>query len=588
MRQFLVTVIAGLTAIFIAAFFIPVILATLFAPSQPSMPSKMVLVLDLAQPVAEQPEQGFLPFAVAGGQVTLAELHGGLADAAKDLRVKGLFIRGGAGATSSARAGEIIEAMQAFQAAGKPVHAFAQDFGPAGLGDYEVLSQADKLWMQPTGSFLPAGLTLRQMFLKGTLEKIGVEPQMVQFREYKGAADIFTEDSMTDAQREANGRLLEVVWANMADAIADGRGVDRGALEQALETAPHPAEAALAQGLADEMAYEAQVREQLLAEAGDNADFVGLATYARRNGGVYDGDAGTIAVVYGEGPILNGEEEPAGPFGSNPNIGGDTMARAIDDAAADEDVKAILVRINSPGGSASASDQVLQAIKRAREAGKPVVASMGDVAASGGYYIPSGADLIIAQPSTITGSIGIVGGKFAISEMLNKLGVTVDAVATTENADIWAADEKFSPAQRARFTAWLADGYEDFKAKVAEGRGLSDAETEAVAKGRVWAGADALDNGLVDRLGGFGASVDAARELAGLEEGADVTLKRFPEPLTLREQLFGTGMNAEAAARGLAFLAALGEHPQVRAFMGHLAQTQDGGRRFEADVPEVR
>lgn len=587
MRQFIITVLGVLTALFIALITVPALIAVALAPEEEPLPARMVVEIDLGAPLAEQPPLGLFPFADAA-PLTLAGLHGGLAAAADDPDVAALYIRGGDGATGPAAAQEVLEAMAAFRAADKPVFAFTQDVAPGGLGDYLVLAQADRLWMQPTGSFLPAGLSLRSAFLKGTLDMIGVEPDFVQFRDYKGAADVFTESGLTDAQREANTALIEAVDEVLTGGIATARGLAPADFTALLERAPLSADAALDAGLADALAYEAAVREQVLAEAGEDADFVALAAYAADRDVFADGPV--IAAVYGEGPIVPGETVPPGPFGGTAQIGSATMAGAIRDAADDEDVKAILVRITSPGGSASASDEVWDAIRAAREAGKPVVASMGAVAASGGYYIPAGADLIVANETTVTGSIGIVGGKFAVGGLLESVGVTVDAVSTTRNADIWAADVPFSEEQRAQFTRWLADGYADFKDRVARGRGMTPAEVEAVAQGRVWAGSDAAQRGLVDRLGGFGTALAAAREMAGLEAGADIELKTFPKPRSFQEELFGIAMNAEATVRGLSLLASLAADPDIAAAVREVKAAREAARgaQARAPVPELR
>lgn len=586
MRQFLVTVLGVLTALFIALIVLPVFFALLFVPAAERLPEPMVVELDLSQPLQETAPGALLALA-QGTPLTLADLHGGLAAAAADPDVAALFIRGSGGLAGAAQAEEILEALAPFKASGKPVYGFVQDVGPADLADFLVLAQADRLWMQPSGSFLPAGLSLRTAYLRGLLDRLGVAPEFEQFREYKGAADTFTQTRMPEPQREAATALLKTVDTVLTGGIATARGLSREKVVALLEAAPLSADAAHAGGLVDALAYEAAVREQVLADAGDEADFAPLAAYAADRAPFASGTA--IAVVHGVGPIVAGEAPPEGPFGAEPVIGSTTMARAIADAAADEDITAILVRIDSPGGSASGSDEVWHAIRAARDKGKPVIASMGSVAASGGYYIPSAADLIVANAATITGSIGIVGGKFALGGLLDELGIAVDGVATTRNADLWAPDARFSPEQRARFRAWLEDGYEDFKARVAAGRGISAPAVEAVAKGRIWAGRDAAERGLVDRIGGFGTALAAVRELAGLAPDAPLSLHSYPRPRSLREELLGVGVQAGAAARALALAAdILGDQP-VALWLSRLAAAGDArGLNATADAPEIR
>lgn len=590
MRQFFITIAGVLTALLIAVFVVPVILVAMIAssvtPQQEPLPDRKVVMIDLADPIYQQPVQNFFAFADGFNVLTLASLHDGLTRAAEDENVEALYIRGGQGFVGSTMANEIIEAMAPFKTSGKPIYGFAQDIVPEGLGDYQVLAQADTIWMQPTGSFMPAGLSARLTYAKDALDQIGVTAEKVAFREYKGAMDTFTDTQMSEPQREANQRLVDVIYASIASSIADDRGFDVETLDNALAVAPFGARKAVETNLVDKLAYEREVGDVILDAASSDADFVLLADYAAAE--VEAGSGPVIAVVYGNGAIVPGESTPVSPFGGEPMIGSDTMANAILDAAEDDSVQAIIVRIESPGGSASASDQVWDAIRAAQAQDKPVIASMGSVAASGGYYIPAGADMIVAHPTTITGSIGVIGAKFSVGGLFDKIGVNVDAVSTNDNADIWAMDTRFSDAQKARFSAWLETAYEDFKDRVAGGRELTAAETEEIARGRVWTGFDAKDKGLVDRLGGFGTTVAAARELAEIDADADIQLRTFPEPLTLQEELFGFALNAESAARTLAMMSALADHPEVRALVRELAADGPGGLDARARVPDLR
>lgn len=591
MRQFFITIAGVLTALLIAVFLVPIILAGIFAsavsPEQEPLPTDMVLTLDLREPIYQQPVPTFFAFADDAAVLTLPTLHAGLARAAEDDNVKGLYIRGGDGFVSPAMANEITEALEAFKASGKPIHAFAQDIVPEALADYQVLSLADKIWMQPTGSFMPAGLSARLTYARDALDEIGVSTDKVAFSEYKGALDTFTDTQMSAPQREANQRLVDTIYQSMGSQIAENRGFEMSVLGEALEKAPFGAPTAVSTGLVDALAYEREVADSILADETDETDFVAVAAYAADTQ-TNDGAENVIAVIYGEGAIVPGESQPVSPFGGEPMIGSDTMANAILDAADDEDVKAIVVRISSPGGSASASDQVWDAIRAAQARDIPVVASMGDVAASGGYYIPAGADMIVANPTTITGSIGVIGAKFSIGGLFEKIGVNVDAVSTNSNADIWANDTRFNDAQRARFTAWLATAYEDFKDRVAGGRDMTAAQTEAVARGRVWTGVDAKDKGLVDRLGGFGTTLNAARELAEIDADAAVELRTFPKPLTLQEELFGFALNAEAAAKTLSMMSAMADHPEVAALMRELSARETARVQARGRIPDIR
>ncbi|GAB5501477.1 signal peptide peptidase SppA [Pyruvatibacter sp.] len=590
MRQFFITIAGVLTALLIAVFIVPFILVAMVAssvtPEQEPLPERKVVVIDLSEQIFQQPVQNFFAFADGYEVLTLASLHDGLKQAAEDETVEALYIRGGMGFVGSTTANEILEAMAPFKASGKPVYGYTQDIAPEALGDYQVLAQADTVWMQPTGSFMPAGLSARLTYARDALDQIGVTAEKVAFSEYKGAMDTFTDTQMSEPQREANQRLVDVIYSSMADSITAGRDMSVADLDAALAVAPFGAVAAVEAKLIDKLAYEREVADLVLGAAGDDADFVSLASYAAAEASSSEGDV--IAVVYGQGAIVSGESPPMGPFGGEPMIGSDTMATAILDAADDEEVKAIVVRIDSPGGSASASDQVWDAIRAVQARDIPVIASMGSVAASGGYYIPAGADVIVAHPTTVTGSIGVIGAKFSVGGLFEKIGVNVDAVSTNDNADIWAMDTRFSDPQRARFTAWLGTAYEDFKDRVAGGRNLSAAETEEIARGRVWAGVDAMDKGLVDKLGGFSTTIEAAREVVGIEEGAPVQLRTFPKPRTFQEELFGFALNAEAVAKTLVTMSAIADHPEVSALVKELATDSNRGLDARARVPEMR
>jgi protease-4 len=441
---------------------------------------------------------------------------------------------------------ELREAIAAFTAV-KPSLAWAETY--PGTLSYYLASAFGEVWMQPSGTVGLIGFATNALFLRDALDKAGIEAQFVARGEYKSAANLFTQDRYTDAHREADTRLLESLRAQVWQAIAESRNVGRDSLDELADRAPLLRDAALKSGLIDRVGFrdEAYARiaelvgaEGLSPESGDaDADDAPprlyVSRYARATGPGGSprpsipgrGPKSTIAVVTVAGPIVSGRGGSRLPFGSS-NAGSDTIAAGLREAASDDSVSAIVLRVDSPGGSVTASETIWREVKKARERGKPVVASMGAVAASGGYYVSMDADAIVANPGTITGSIGVLTGKLVARDLKDRLGVGSDAVRTNANADAWSINAPFTPEQHAQVEAEADLFYTDFVQRVAEGRNLSVEAVETVARGRVWTGADALEHGLVDELGGLRTAVRRAKVLAGLDEDDKVRIVGYP------------------------------------------------------------
>ena len=313
-------------------------------------------------------------------------------------------------------------------------------------------------------------------------------------------------------------------------------------------------------------------------------------TITLKSGTPYD-DGPVIALIGGQGPIVTGEGQSENPFNNQPMIGSDTMAQAIYDAIEDKNVRAIILRVDSPGGSATASDQIWYAVKQAQKAGKPVVVSMSRLAASGGYYIAAGADKIIALPSTITGSIGVLGGKLVFKGPANLLGINIEQISVGGPYTLaYSRFESFTPEQRSAFRALLEDTYKDFTTRVAEGRKLPLEEVLKIAKGRVWTGEQAKEIGLVDELGGLHTALEAAKELASIKPEEKVSLKPFPRPLTPFEQFQKFfGLSSETA-QSLATVQAVLQTPEVQsALKAHrLASMPEKTLLLEPNSPEIK
>ncbi len=511
------------------------------------VPSGCVLELNLR--VAPPEAGGMDPLAIitgGGRPLVLREAVSALHRAAEDSRVAGLIARVELPASAAGPVQELREAIAAFTAV-KPSLAWAETY--PGTLSYYLASAFGEVWMQPSGTVGLIGFATNALFLRDALDKAGIEAQFVARGEYKSAANLFTQDRYTDAHREADTRLLESLRAQVWQAIAESRNVGRDSLDELADRAPLLRDVALKSGLIDRVGFrdEAYARiaelvgaEGLSPESGDaDADDAPprlyVSRYARATGPGGSprpsipgrGPKSTIAVVTVAGPIVSGRGGSRLPFGSS-NAGSDTIAAGLREAASDDSVSAIVLRVDSPGGSVTASETIWREVKKARERGKPVVASMGAVAASGGYYVSMDADAIVANPGTITGSIGVLTGKLVARDLKDRLGVGSDAVRTNANADAWSINAPFTPEQHAQVEAEADLFYTDFVQRVAEGRNLSVEAVEAVARGRIWTGADALEHGLVDELGGLRTAMRRAKVLAGLDEDDKVRIVGYP------------------------------------------------------------
>jgi len=515
------------------------------------LPERAVLILDLTGGIATTRPDNPLARVSLGAVPVLREVVDALDAAAADKRVQGLFLRVGSGAMSLAQAQELRDAILDFRAAGKPTVAFAESFAPGGLGTihYYLASAAERLWLQPTGELNMPGFRLESPFLRAALDTLGIVPRMGQRGAYKGAMNMFTDSALPAPQRANLQRLVDSALDQVARGAAAARGLDEGALRTAIDRATFGADEALAAGLVDRVGYWDEARADALGGEDDDEAMVSLAAYqARRERPEPEGPV--IALIHGLGPIVSGEGENDSVFG-RVTMGADTVAQALRDATADAEVRAIVFRVDSPGGSAVASDTIWREVARAGARGKPVIVSMGTVAASGGYYVAAPARAIVAQPGTITGSIGVVGGKMVLRDLWKRLGIAWDGVSAGKRAGAWSPNRDFTPTEWAAVEKSLDRVYADFTRKVAEGRDLPIARVLAVAEGRVWSGADARARGLVDALGGYRTAFDLAREAAGAEAGAPIQVRQFPRARAPIEALVETVLGGNVSSPGL-------------------------------------
>ncbi|QUD87124.1 signal peptide peptidase SppA [Phenylobacterium montanum] len=525
MRQFLLTmagVFAGLVLFFIGVPFL--ILSLIASAAHPAAtPAKTVLALDLRRAMTDQEPDGVLPFTNRG--LAVMSVVQALHRAEGDGRVKALFVRLPEGGMEPGEADELRLAFKHFRESGKPIIAHSQGLYSSGAiaSTYMLGAAADQFWMQPGAPFQVTGMSMSDVFFKRFFDKYGVTADFEQRKEFKNAVNGYLYDNYTPAHREAETGWMTSVYDSATDAAAADRKKAPAQLRAVLEAGPYDAADAKTKGLIDHVGQVPEAEEAAIIQGGDGAKVVSVDDYISANKTVEASTVGqpVVAVVNAEGAIMTGPNEAS--FGAE-NANSDAIAGALQAAAKDSAVKAIVFRVSSPGGSDTASEQILAAV-RAAKAQKPVVVSMGTYGASGGYWISSQASSIVAEPTTLTGSIGVFGGKFALGPALARFGVDLhDINVGGEYAGADSATQDFTPQQKAAFAAEIDRVYDGFIGRVAEGRHLSPDKVREIAKGRVWTGVDAKKWGLVDELGGFYQAVERAKVLAHLE-GQTVRLK---------------------------------------------------------------
>lgn len=533
------------------------------------VPDGCILELDLQSVPPEASGFDPLTFITGGGRtMLLRDAVAAIHRAAEDPRVAGLIVRVQLSAAPAGPVQELRAAIAAFTEV-KPSLAWAETY--PGTLSYYLASAFTEVWMQPTGTVGLIGFATNALFLRDALGKAGIEAQFVARGEYKSAVNMFTQDHYTDAHREADSRLIASLHTQVWQAIAESRHIEVAAVDELANRAPLLRDEAVTGHLVDRIGFRDEAYSRIAeltgvegispetgdADSDDNAPpRLFLSRYAQiRKGGApvpLPSVPGRkkhprIAVVTVAGSIVGGRGGPQGlPFGRS-SAGGDTIGAALREVATDDDVAAVVVRVDSPGGAVTASETIWREVTRVRAKGKPVVASMGGVAASGGYYIAMGADAIVANPGTITGSIGVLTGKLVARELKERLGVGSDSVRTNDNADAWSVNAPFTAEQQALVEAEADLFYNDFVQRVAEARHMAVDAVDAVARGRVWTGADALEHGLVDELGGLRTAVRRAKVLAGIDVDAEVELVSYPSS-SLRDFLRPKASSQPAAA----------------------------------------
>jgi protease-4 len=531
----LLAVIGGL-AVFV--FLAMVVGLIAIASAYKSIPEKVILEMDFEKPLVEYTSDDPLDRALMREAITVRDVVEALERASTDKRVVGLVAKVGAAGMGLAVIQEIRDAVMRFADSGKFTVAYSETFGEFGPGNgaYYLATAFDEIYLQPSGDLNLTGLMYETPFLRGTLDKLDIEPRMDHREEYKNAMNIFTERKYNQPHHKAIEALMNSQFSQIVNGIAETRGLTNEQVIELIDSAPLSGTEAVEANLVDELLYRDEVYEKVKARA-EGAQLLYLDRYLKLTGRPHEKGV-EIALIYGIGSIHRGRSSYDALLDSH-SMGSDTIAAAFRAAVTDKKVKAIVFRVDSPGGSYIASDTIWREVVKAREAGKPVIISMGSVAGSGGYFVSMAANKIVAQPGTITGSIGVVVGKLLTREFwLKHTGITWDDVNTSNNATLWAGTHDYSPQQWQKVQDFLDRVYDDFTAKVAQGRQMGMEDVLDVAKGRIWSGADAKQRGLIDELGGFDVALRLARTEAGLDPNAPFKIAVFPHPKRLIDMIF--------------------------------------------------
>ena len=501
------------------------------------VPSKTILEANFEQTFLEDAPDTPTARLMLNQKQTLRDVVDAIDRGASDDRVVGMIAKIGAAPMGMAQTQEIRDAVQRFRAHNKFAVAYSETFGEFGPGNgsYYLATAFDHIYLQPSGDVGLTGIIMESPFVKGTLSKLGMTFHGDHRYEYKNAFNSLTETKYTAPHKEAMTAIMNSWFNQMKDGICQARQITPDKFQAIVDAGPYLGKEAVAAKLVDAVAYRDEVYGDVKNKAGDGAELLYLDKYLSRAGRPHD-HGKTIALVFGVGGVTRGLSD-YDPVQGSQTMGSDTVAGAIRAAADDKDVKAILFRVDSPGGSYVASDTIWREVVRARQAGKPVIVSMGNLAGSGGYFVAMAADKIVAEPGTITASIGVLGGKMLTSGLWDKVGLSWDEVHDGENATMFTGTHDYTPAEWGRFQAWLDRVYVDFTSKVADGRRLPKEKVLEIAKGRIWSGQDAKNLGLVDELGGYDTALKLAKQAAKVPEADDVRIVVFPRAKTLLESM---------------------------------------------------
>lgn len=502
---------------------------------------------------------------------TLHDVINALDTGSDDDRVKGFIAQIKPNHIEIAQLQELRDAIIRFRASGKFAYVFSTSYGDFsnGLADYYLASAFEEVWLQPIGNLSITGLTGQLPFFADTMDKLGIDAELYTRADYKTAAEPMTRSQASPENRAMTERLLGSIYNQIITDIATARQKQPDYIEALIDRSPLFDAQAVDAGLVDRLGYLDEMvdysKEKLDPEAKDDAELIELNIYAKRNAAhernnkpsnrFSDKDAlqnkedvkpSRIAVVYGSGAIMpdDGTSGRSAPMATGPVLSAEDMVMALNTAREDPRVGVIVIRLNSPGGSATASESIAHAIRQAQKAGKPVLVSMSTAAASGGYWLAAGADQIVAQPTTLTGSIGVLAGKVVIGDMLDKIGVNIEEFNFGDHAGMWSSIENFSAEEKQQVNAMLDNVYDAFLTRVSEGREIPyDKLKNEIAGGRVWTGSEAVEIGLVDSLGGLNKTITLAEAMMELPDGEEADIVQYPRPKTTLELFLDMATN---------------------------------------------
>lgn len=513
--------------------------------SAPDLPKDMILVLKLDQGIVEKADEASFADLFPMSRPTIRQLIDTLDYAARDKRIKALVVNLKAGGISLSHIQEFRAAVKRFRLSGKKAYFYSSSFADSGsgIGAYYLASAFNEIWMQPVGLLSITGFGAEIPMANSALEKVGVNPQFLQREKYKSAMESFTQKEMTPASRESWEAIIGSFAEQVFRDVSQDRTMDSLALKAQVDLGLIDGQGALDAGLIDRLDYGdvlvSEIREGVMGDPEDETlQLTSFRQYANAVAGAHKETSGVmslsrkpkIALVYVSGTI--------GSTAAGANMAAaDEIAPAIIDAANDESIDAIILRISSPGGSPTASETIRRAVVRAKEKGKFVAVSMGEMAASGGYWVAADADVIFANPSTLTGSIGVIMGKFEASEMWNTIGVNWETVDYGDNAGIWSMNRPFDDKQLRQLNKLIDATYQNFLERVANGRGMAIDEVRDVAQGRVWTGELAMGKGLVDQQGGLYDTLNYIAQKEGVIGPNNLEVIVMPRPKNTVEQL---------------------------------------------------
>ena len=553
-----------------------------------SLPNEMVLYMELDGSLADLPSDGGFVDPFLEDKNTVKSYIDALEKAKHDPRVKGIYARLKDMQMSVAHIQELRQALLDFRESGKFAYIYASSYD-GGLGGYYLATAFQEIWMQPMGVLVIPGISAEMPYIRGLLEKIGVEPQIFKRKEFKDAYDMMTETKMSDNSRKALRALIDDFAMVMKADIALNRNIAKENVQAAVDKGVFIADEAVQAKLIDHADYAdvlvGNINKRVTgSEKNDSLAYVKFKSYIsdmkeQKALESKKKKSGNIALVYAVGAIMDSDRE--GNSVDDGVAGADGIAKALLEAANDDSIDAVVLRVDSPGGSPVASETILRAVEKVKEEGKVVIVSMGSAAASGGYWIATMADQIFVLPTTITGSIGVLGGKFSMAGLWQMLGVNWDEVTWGENATIWSVSKPFSESEAERINAMMDNIYTNFVKRVAKGRNMSEADVEKIARGRVWSGKQAVEIGLADQFGGLNDALDYAAVQAGAKDRHDVNVVVMPKPLSAIERFMELLDTQATAGQNIKMQSELMEQfmPAVREMM--MLQSMDRGAVYE-------